>query len=145
MAIVVQVNRMRGCAAPGTSSYAARAACEAVLFTGMSCARSAEAPATERALQAPPASGQSGLVVYKNPTTGAFEAPPRWAAPPVASPPLAAGLNTSFVGLTEVRSPASGTMVDLRGRFQNLMRVTVSKDGAPIAGDCTNDGTAVQK
>lgn len=54
--------------------------------------------------------------------------------PPVVSPGLKNALSTSGEGLEQRPNPApaGGVMIDLRGRFQSVMGVTIGPDGKPV-------------
>ena len=76
--------------------------------------------------------GTPGMVIYIDPQTGAIlkEAAPG-SVPLQLSPQLANSLSTSHQGLVETPSPVAGggVKVDLQGRFQNPLIVTIDADG----------------
>ena len=69
-----------------------------------------------------------GYRVYLDPSTGEFTEPPATELPPVQSS------SRSFEGLVEERSPVSGHMVNLQGRFQETM--TATTDGENVEVGC---------
>jgi len=79
----------------------------------------------------------SGMVVYKDPATGQLGPRPAGVPQLAPDPKTTAALDDSATGLTEERSPGGGTMVDLRGRFQNMATVRIGADGRVVDGDCT--------
>lgn len=85
-----------------------------------------EAP-TQPAQPALHTTAQSGYVANLNPTTGKVSTQPT-----TTTSALQQGLSTSSQGLTEVPSPVAGggTMVELNGRFRNIVSATIDGSGA---------------
>lgn len=76
--------------------------------------------------------GASGLMIYIDPKTGAIlKVPAPGTVPLQLSPQLQNALSTSHDGLVEVPSPlpGGGIRLDLQGRFQNPLFVTIDADG----------------
>ena len=74
----------------------------------------------------------SGMTVYVDPRTGAFlKEPAPGHVPLQLSPKLQNALSTSHQGLVETPGtlPGQGVKVDLRGRFQSPLVVTIDVDG----------------
>lgn len=74
----------------------------------------------------------SGLTVYVDPQTGAFlKEPAPGHVPLQLSPKLQSALSTSHKGLVESPStlPGQGVKVDLQGRFQSPLFITLDADG----------------
>ncbi len=71
--------------------------------------------------------GAAGYVVHIDPETGGITESPQHAVPLVLDQALQNALDTSSEDLVEVPSPVAGggVVVDLQGRFQNTMIVTV--------------------
>jgi hypothetical protein len=74
----------------------------------------------------------SGMLVYKDPTTGDFVLPP----PESLAATQKNTARAAGTALTEKPSPGGGTMVELNGRFRNYVRLRVS-DAGELTGDCT--------
>jgi hypothetical protein len=91
--------------------------------------------ATERPpgkAQLQPLETAPGMKVYVDPQTGAFlKEPPQGAAPPELSPVERNAFSTSHQGLVEEQNPApgGGVRLNLQGRFQSPLTVTVGPDG----------------
>ena len=74
----------------------------------------------------------SGLMIYIDPQTGAIlKVPAPGTVPLRLSPQLENALSTSHDGLVEVPSPlpGGGIRLDLQGRFQNPLVVTIDANG----------------
>lgn len=71
----------------------------------------------------------SGMVVYRDPESGRLTStPPEGVAP--LSPELEAALDRSSEGLFETLATDGSPMIDLQGRFQNVMLAGGSAAGA---------------
>jgi hypothetical protein len=76
--------------------------------------------------------GASGMTVYIDPRTGAIlKEPAPGTLPLQLTPQLRDALSTSHQGLVEVPSPVpgGGVKVDLQGRFQSPLVVTIDPEG----------------
>jgi len=76
--------------------------------------------------------GAPGMVIHVDPQTGAIlKEPAPGTVPLQLSPQLTNSLSTSHQGLVETPSsvPGGGVKVDLQGRFQNPLIVTIDADG----------------
>lgn len=76
--------------------------------------------------------GASGMTVYVDPVTGAFlEKPAPGAVPFLLTPQIQNAFTTSHQGLVEVPSPVpgGGVKLDLQGRFQSPLVVTIDANG----------------
>jgi hypothetical protein len=74
----------------------------------------------------------SGLMIYVDPQTGAIlKVPAPGTVPLQLSPELQNALSTSHDGLVEVPSPlpGGGIKLDLQGRFQSPLFVTIDANG----------------
>jgi len=76
-----------------------------------------------------PATGQSGYRVYIDPATGRFLDHPVGGGALQLTPELQNAVSTSGAGLQEVPAPGGGMMVDLQGRFQNVMSASEMANG----------------
>ena len=84
------------------------------------------------AAQAQSSGTAPGMKVYVDPQTGAFlSEPPQGAAPPELSPAERNAFSTSHQGLSEEQNPipGGGVRLNLQGRFQSPLTVTVGPDG----------------
>jgi len=78
------------------------------------------------------AEGAPGMVIYVDPQTGAIlKAPAPGTVPLQLSPQLTNSLSTSHQGLVETPSSVAGggVKLDLQGRFQNPLIVTIDAGG----------------
>ena len=76
--------------------------------------------------------GASGMMIYIDPQTGAIlKEPAPGTVPLQLTPELQNALSTSHQGLVETPSsvPGGGVKVDLQGRFQSPLVVTIDADG----------------
>jgi hypothetical protein len=76
--------------------------------------------------------GAPGLKIYIDPQTGAIRPDPApGTAPLELTPQVRDAFSTSHQGLSEVQSsvPGGGFKVDLQGRFQSPLVVTIDADG----------------
>src|SRR5712691_7100731 len=76
--------------------------------------------------------GAAGMTIHIDPQTGAIlKEPAPGAVPLQLSPQLRNSLSTSHQGLVETPSAAAGggVKLDLQGRFQNPLIVTIDADG----------------
>lgn len=76
--------------------------------------------------------GAAGMTIYIDPKTGALlKEPAPGAVPLQLTRELQEALSTSHQGLVEVPSPVpgGGVMIDLQGRFQSPLFVTIDADG----------------
>ena len=83
--------------------------------------------------------GSAGITVYIDPATGQI-APPvsgKTLPPVTLSPDMLQAVSSSSVGLNEVKNPlpGGGYSVDLQGRFQSTIGVTIAPDGTVIFQD----------
>lgn len=98
---------------------------------------SAAGPVPTAGLPAPGTStgtAASGLTIFIDPQSGAIRSTPAPGTVPLEIPPQQrATFSTSAAGLVEVPSPVpgGGVSVDLQGRFQSPLIVTVTPDGKP--------------
>ena len=86
--------------------------------------------------------GAPGMVIHVDPQTGAIlKEPAPGTVPLQLSPQLTNSLSTSHQGLVETPSAVAGggVKVDLQGRFQNPLIVTIDADGKVNLGE-TPDG-----
>ena len=91
---------------------------------------SAVPPPAEKPVAVP--GGAAGMTIYIDPQTGAIlKEPAPGAVPLQLTRELQEALSTSHQGLVEVPSPVpgGGVMVDLQGRFQSPLFVTIDADG----------------
>ena len=73
-----------------------------------------------------------GMTIYVDPTTGAIvKEPAPGTVPLTLTPQLSNALSTSHQGLVEEVSPipGGGIKLDLQGRFQNPLMVTIDDEG----------------
>ncbi len=73
-----------------------------------------------------------GMMIYVDPTTGAIvKEPAPGTVPLTLTPELRNALSTSHQGLVEEVSPipGGGIKLDLQGRFQNPLMVTIDGEG----------------
>lgn len=78
------------------------------------------------------AGGAAGMVIYIDPQTGAIlKEPAPGTVPLQLTPVLQNAFSTSHQGLVEVPSavPGGGVKVDLQGRFQSPLLVTIDANG----------------
>jgi hypothetical protein len=99
---------------------------------GMGPAHPSVPSTSDDALEQPPANaavGSASQRVFVDPETGELVSPAR--AMPKQAPPANAAFSTSHEGLVEEESPVpgGGVMVDLQGRFQSPLMVTLDSDG----------------
>jgi len=76
--------------------------------------------------------GAPGMTIHVDPQTGAIlKEPAPGTVPLQLSPQLSNALSTSDQGLVETPSPVTGggVKLDLQGRFQNPLIVTIDADG----------------
>ena len=76
--------------------------------------------------------GAAGMTIYVDPQTGAIlKEPAPGAVPLQLTPQLRNSLSTSHQGLVETPSSVAGggVKLDLQGRFQNPLIVTIDADG----------------
>jgi hypothetical protein len=76
--------------------------------------------------------GAAGMKIYIDPQTGAIRPDPApGTAPLELTPQLRDAFSTSHQGLSEVQSsvPGGGFKLDLQGRFQSPLVVTIDADG----------------
>ena len=74
----------------------------------------------------------AGMVIHVDPKTGAILKEPAPGSVPIQlTPQLRNALSTSHQGLVETPSsvPGGGVRLDLQGRFQNPLFVTIDADG----------------
>jgi hypothetical protein len=90
--------------------------------------------------------GAAGYVVHIDPETGGITDSPHHAVPLVLDQALQNALDTSSEDLVEVPSPVAGggVVVDLQGRFQNTMIVTVDSSDR-LQSSCVSDVTGDSK
>jgi hypothetical protein len=89
----------------------------------------ASLPPAEKA--GPPAAA-GGMMVHIDPRTGAIQRDPAPGTQPLQlSPQLRNAVSTSHQGLVEVpgAAPGGGVKVDLQGRFQSPLVMTIDPDG----------------
>ncbi len=101
----------------------------ALLLLPLHCAFAGDSGSPQIASQA---SGGTGMTVYVDPQTGAFVPEPAPGLEAVElSPQLRNALSTSHDGLIETASPlpGGGVRLDLQGRFQSPMVVTIDANG----------------
>ena len=86
---------------------------------------------TTTAVAAPPIAPAtaSGMVVYRDPESGRLTSTPPEGVEPL-SPELEAALDRSSEGLYETLAADGSPMIDLQGRFQNVMLAGGSAAGA---------------
>lgn len=87
-------------------------------------------PATDKPTAVPEST--SGMMIFIDPETGAFLKEPAPGHEPLQlTPELQNALSTSDSGLVEVQSsvPGGGVMLDLQGRFQNPLIITIDANG----------------
>jgi hypothetical protein len=80
----------------------------------------------------PAAEGSSGMIIHIDPQTGEFRKEPAPGTVPLQlSPAERNSFSTSHQGLVEAPSsvPGGGVKVDLQGRFQSPLIVTIDPDG----------------
>ncbi len=90
-----------------------------------------------------PATGQSGYRVYIDPATGRFLDHPVGGGALQLTPELQNAVSTSSAGLQPVPAPGGGFMVDLQGRFQNVMAASVTTAGE-LKAPCLSGATDLQ-
>lgn len=76
--------------------------------------------------------GTSGMVIYIDPETGAFLKEPAPGYEPLQlTPQLQNAFSTSDSGLVEIPSsvPGGGVLLDLQGRFQSPLVITIDPNG----------------
>ncbi len=81
------------------------------------------------ALEAVPATNV-GMRVAIDPSTGRFTEDPAYFVDPVTNP-----LNWSDEGLVQEKSPVSGIMINLQGRYQNTFVASVDESGN-VTAEC---------
>lgn len=84
---------------------------------------------TAPAVAAPAPAAASGMVVYRDPESGRLTSTPPEGVEPLA-PELEAALDRSSEGLYETLAADGSPMIDLQGRFQNVMLAGGSAAGA---------------
>lgn len=89
---------------------------------------------------ASPASEGSGLRVYVDPETGRFVPVPVAGAEAEAGRATAEALSNRSADLVEQESPVpgGGVMLDLQGRFQNAIEMSVDASGE-LSSDCASE------
>lgn len=93
-----------------------------------------EEPREEAATPAP-AVGAAGLTVYKDPVTGRLMPIPPAELRELLTEDIRRAASMSHEGLIETAAPGGGVMIDLQGRFQNVMWATTGSDGV-VTADC---------
>jgi hypothetical protein len=92
----------------------------------------APAAVSEAVPAAPPESapaGAAGLTVYKDPETGRLMPVPPQELRELLSEEIRNAMSMSHEGLVETAAPGGGVMIDLQGRFQNVMWAQIGPDG----------------
>jgi hypothetical protein len=81
----------------------------------------------------PPAAvpkGAAGMIIYIDPQTGAIlNEPAPGTVPLQLTPKLQNALSTSHQGLVETPAAGGGVKIDLQGRFQSPLAVTIDANG----------------
>lgn len=89
----------------------------------------------EAAKHSAPAAGTAGMTVYKDPETGRLMPVPPEELRQLLTEDIRRAASMSHEGLVETTAPGGGVMVDLQGRFQNVMWATTGPDGL-VTADC---------
>jgi hypothetical protein len=91
----------------------------------------AESPRVEPVAPA----GTAGMTVYKDPDTGRLMPVPPAELRELLSEDVEQATSMSLEGLSQTAAPGGGVMINLQGRFQSVMQVTVGADGK-VTGHC---------
>jgi hypothetical protein len=92
---------------------------------------------------AAPAVGAAGLTVYKDPVTGRLMPVPPAELQKLLTEDVRRAASMSHEGLVETAAPGGGVMIDLQGRFQNVMWATTGPDGV-VTADCDQGDLAAE-
>lgn len=90
-----------------------------------------------------PTVGAAGLTVYKDPVTGRLMPVPPAELRKLLTEDVRRAASMSHEGLVETAAPGGGVMIDLQGRFQNVMWATTGPDGV-VTADCDQGDLAAE-
>ena len=106
-----------------------------------------KATAAQSSATAPVTTAQQASVIYRDPATGQVVHTPPSSFPQNLSEEMKSALSTSSAGLVEQPSPVSGIVVNLQGRFRNLMTAERAPGSSPhincVAGEHSHPATEV--